>query len=279
MNGILIIDKPETYTSRDVVNIVGKTLGTKKVGHTGTLDPLATGVLVVVIGRYTKLADILSSKDKEYIAEIKLGVRTDTLDITGNVLETKKAVIDTEKVKQVLKRFIGTYKMEVPLYSAVKVHGKKLYEYARCKEDVCLPIKEVQILELELLNISNDTIKFRAVVSKGTYIRSLIRDICNSLGVIGTMKSLRRTRQGEYLIKNAVTIDEVRKNNFKMLSLEDLEIPKLNLNEKEYFIVKNGGKLHLNCKEDLVLLLYNNEEIALYEKKNDIYQVRVMLKV
>lgn len=279
MNGILIIDKPETYTSRDVVNIVGKTLGTKKVGHTGTLDPLATGVLVVVIGRYTKLADILSSKDKEYIAEIKLGVRTDTLDITGNVLETKKAVIDTEKVKQVLKRFIGTYKMEVPLYSAVKVHGKKLYEYARCKEDVCLPIKEVQILELELLNISNDTIKFRTVVSKGTYIRSLIRDICNSLGVIGTMKSLRRTRQGEYLIKNAVTIDEVRKNNFKMLSLEDLEIPKLNLNEKECFIVKNGGKLHLNCKEDLVLLLYNNEEIALYEKKNDIYQVRVMLKV
>ncbi len=145
MNGFLIINKPVGYTSRDVVNIVGKSLKTKKVGHTGTLDPIASGVLVICIGRYTKLVDHLTSLEKEYIAEIKLGVMTDTLDITGNILEEKDFNLTKEQITETLKKFIGKYKMEVPIYSAIKVKGKKLYEYARKNIEVELPVKEVDI--------------------------------------------------------------------------------------------------------------------------------------
>lgn len=280
INGLVVINKPKDYTSRDVVNIVGKSLKTKKVGHTGTLDPLAEGVLVVCVGRYTKLVDMLTSYDKEYIAEIKLGIKTDTLDITGNILEEQDFNITKEDILEVFNKFIGEYEMEVPIFSAIKVNGKKLYEYARNGTNVSLPVKKVFIYELELLEFNNDIIKFRTKVLKGTYIRSLIRDICSSLNTIGTMNSLIRTKQGDFIIDNSYNIDDIKNSKFKLSSIRELlKFPTYNLSEIEYEKVKNGNKIILSCQEKYILLLFNNEEIAIYEKDQKGYKVYVMLKI
>jgi tRNA pseudouridine55 synthase len=275
-NGLLIINKPVGYTSRDIVNIISKKLKTKKVGHTGTLDPLASGVLVITIGRYTKLGEMLTSLDKEYISEIKLGIKTDTLDITGNILEKKDFNLQKEDIEKVFKKFIGKYKMEVPIYSAIKINGKKLYEYARNNEAVELPIKTVEIKELELIDYQEGIIKFRTKVEKGTYIRSLIRDICKELNTIGTMNSLIRTKQGNFFIENAQELED----NYKLLKITDiLNIQKYNLNDEEYQKVINGNSLVLKSNKEQLLLEYNNEEIAIYNKEDNIYICNVMLKI
>jgi len=274
------LNKPKDYTSRDIVNIVGKVLKTKKVGHTGTLDPLAEGVLVVCIGRYTKLVDMLTCYDKEYIAEIKLGIKTDTLDITGNVLEKKDFNVKKENIEEVFKKFIGKYVMEVPIYSAIKVNGKKLYEYARNNIEVKLPTKTVNIYELELLSYHDDIIRFRTKVEKGTYIRSLIRDICTSLNTIGAMNSLVRTKQGNFNLKNSYNIEDVKNNNFKLAKIKDLlDIPIYHLVDAEYEKVKNGNNITLNLEDKYILLMYKNEEVAIYEKDLKGYKVYVMLKI
>ena len=275
-NGLLIINKPVGYTSRDIVNIISKKLKTKKVGHTGTLDPLASGVLVITIGRYTKLGEILTSLDKEYISEIKLGIKTDTLDITGNILEKKDFNLQKEDIEKVFKKFVGKYKMEVPIYSAIKINGKKLYEYARNNEEVELPIKTVEIKELELIDYKEGIIKFRTKVEKGTYIRSLIRDICKELNTIGTMNSLIRTKQGNFSLENAQELED----DYNLLKITDvLNIKTYNLNDKEYQKVINGNSLVLNSNEEQLLLEYNNEEIAIYNKEDNIYICNVMLKI
>lgn len=280
-NGILIVNKPRDYTSRDIVNIVGKTLKTKKVGHTGTLDPLATGVLVLTIGRYTKLVSMLTSEAKEYIAEIKFGIRTDTLDITGNILETREFNLSEEQIEKVLKSFIGTYHMEVPLYSAIKIKGKKLYEYARQNEKVELPVKDVEIYEIKLLEFHQDILKFKVKVEKGTYIRSLIRDICSSLNTIGTMNSLIRTKQGKFTLENSYSLESIKNNEFKLLNIKDaLNIPSYELNEQELFKVLNGNDIPLPLSVNLILLENNQEEIAIYQKKEkNIYKCYIMLKI
>ncbi|MEG0826550.1 MAG: tRNA pseudouridine(55) synthase TruB [Bacilli bacterium] len=226
MNGILVIDKEKNYTSRDIVNIVGKKLGTKKIGHTGTLDPLATGVLVLCIGSATKLVEIITCDDKEYLAEITLGIKTDTLDITGNIIEECNVNIEKKTLLEALNKMKGVYFQEVPIYSAVKINGKKLYQYARNKEDVILPKKEIEIKNIELINeiryINNKTIfDIKCTVSKGTYIRSLARDIAISLNTIGIMSNLRRTRQGNFNIENANTLKDIENNNYKLIKIED----------------------------------------------------------
>lgn len=226
MNGVLVIDKEKTYTSRDIVNIVGKKLGTKKIGHTGTLDPLATGVLVLCIGSATKLVEIITCDDKEYLAEITLGIKTDTLDITGNIIEECNVNIEKKTLLEALNKMKGVYFQEVPIYSAVKINGKKLYQYARNKEDVILPKKEIEIKNIELINeiryINNKTIfDIKCTVSKGTYIRSLARDIAISLNTIGIMSNLRRTRQGNFNIENANTLKDIENNNYKLIKIED----------------------------------------------------------
>lgn len=279
-NGIVIINKPTGYTSRDIVNVVGKSLKTKKVGHTGTLDPLAEGVLVVCVGRYTKLVNLLTSLDKEYIAEIKLGVKTDTLDITGNVLETNDFNITKEDIESSFASFPRNYEMEVPIFSAIKVNGKKLYEYARNNEVIELPKKTVQIYELELLEFHDDIIKFRTKVEKGTYIRSLIRDLCTKLNTIGTMNSLVRNKQGTFTISNAYSIDDIKSNNFKLSSVSELlNLTKYTLTDTEYQKVKNGNKIALPFSDKYILLIYNNEEIAIYQKEEVLYKSYVMLKI
>lgn len=278
MSGLIVINKPSGYTSRATINVVAQVLKTKKVGHTGTLDPLATGVLVVTIGKYTKLTEMLTSLEKEYIAEIKLGIETDTLDITGNIIATSDNRTTKEDVIKVLASFVGEYQMEVPKYSAIKVKGKKLYEYARSGEEVTLPIKTVHIYELELLSFTSDTITFRARVEKGTYIRSLIRDITKELNTIGVMSNLVRTKQGNFSLENAYSLEDIKNYNYKILTARDvLDIPVYSLNEAENKIISNGGKIALDLETEMVLFTYQDKEIAIYQKDKELYKPKVML--
>ena len=267
MNEILVINKEKSMTSRDVVNEVCKIFNTKKVGHTGTLDPIAEGVLVVCIGKLTKLVDIITSTEKEYIAEVKLGILTDTLDITGNILKEEYSVIKKEKLIKVLNSFIGEYMQEVPIYSAVKINGKKLYEYARENKDVILPKRKVKIKEIELLEFNNDSYKFKVLVSKGTYIRSLIKDINDKLGVIGTMKSLVRTRQGYFKIEDSYKLEDIKNGNYKALTINDIALTKKSviIDEKLYKVIKNGGIIDNIYEDDLVTFIYKDNVIAIYK--------------
>lgn len=272
MQGILLIDKEKGMTSRDVVNIVSNIFHTKKVGHTGTLDPIATGVLVVCVGNYTKLGNFLTSMEKEYIATMKLGILTDTLDITGNILKTKKVTVSKEQIINAFANFPKKYLQEVPLYSAVKVNGKKLYEYARENIKVSLPKKEVLIKKLEIIDIKDDIITFKALVSKGTYIRSLINDIANILNTYGVMLDLRRISQGNFKIENSHKLNEV--NEKMLLTVDDLfSYPVINLNENEYKKVINGNPIKLTCQDEFIFANFNNQKIAILKKEQDLYRV------
>lgn len=277
MNGIIVINKPKDYTSRDIVNIVSKKLNTKKVGHTGTLDPLATGVLVLPIGRALKVSELLTSNTKEYIAEVILGYETDMLDITGTEIKRNIPNVTKEELLKVLKSYIGKYNQEVPLYSAVKVGGRKLYEYARSGTPVTPPSKEVEVYSLELisdLKHIKGVVEFtiRCEVSKGTYIRSLIRDIAYSLNTYGTMKNLIRTRQGIFTLKDAYTLKDIEENNYKLLSIKEC-LPNIKttvIEEPLLTKVKNGMVLDKFFKENMSLLLdKEGKEIAIYIASGD----------
>lgn len=277
MNEIIVVNKEKDYTSRDVVNKLTHILGTKKIGHTGTLDPIATGVLVCLTGKYTKLVDLITSYEKEYIAEIKLGVKTDTLDILGNVVEKCDVKsFDDQIIIDVLNSFLGVYEQVVPKYSAVKINGKKLYEYARNDEEVILPKRMVEIKEIELLNYEKDIIKFRVLVSKGTYIRSLISDICDKLGTYGTMNSLVRTKQGKFKIEDSYLLESIEGKNYKSLKLQDvLDLEIIYLDDKLYKKVINGSKLELN-KEGYVLFKKDDEDIALYYFEDKLGRIKIL---
>ena len=270
MNGFVIIDKPSGLTSRDVVNIVSKKFNTKKVGHTGTLDPLATGVLVVAINKATKLVDMLTSSDKEYIAECVFGINTDTLDVEGNVLSTEDAIISEYDIINALNSFKGKYMQEVPIYSAVKVNGKKLYEYARKNIDVKLPSREVNIYDIQLIEkpVYKDNItkiKFLVRVSKGTYIRSLIRDIARKLNTVGIMTNLRRVSQGKYKLEDAIHLDDLTTD--KVISIKDmLDIKCVELPDDIYKKVINGAKITNMYHENKILFTKDNREIAIYKE-------------
>lgn len=277
MNGIIVINKPKDYTSRDIVNIVSKKLNTKKVGHTGTLDPLATGVLVLPIGRALKVSELLTSNTKEYIAEVILGYETDMLDITGTEIKRNIPSVTKEELLKVLKSYIGKYNQEVPLYSAVKVGGRKLYEYARSGTPVIPPSKEVEVYSLELIsNLKHikGAVEFtiKCEVSKGTYIRSLIRDIAYSLNTYGTMKNLIRTRQGIFTLKDAYTLKDIEENNYKLLSIKEC-LPNIKttvIEEPLLTKVKNGMVLDKFFKENMSLLLdKEGKEIAIYIASGD----------
>ena len=268
MNKIIVVNKEKRITSRDVVNKLNKILNTKKIGHTGTLDPLATGVLVICVGKALKLVELITSAYKEYIAEIKLGLKTTTGDITGEILETKKSpLLKEEEIKKVLLSFLGESIQEVPLYSAVKVKGKKLYEYARNNEIVSLPKRKIEIKSIELLSYDKDIIKFKVLVSKGTYIRSLIQDICTKLNVIGTMNNLVRTKQGDFTIEESYTLEDIEKGNYKYLRIEDIlkTIPRVDLDASEYEKIKNGAIIANTDNNKLTAYFYQNNLIALYQ--------------
>lgn len=267
MDGILVVNKPKGVTSRDVVNSVCKILNTKKIGHTGTLDPIATGVLVLCIGKATKLVEILTSDDKEYIATVKLGILTDTLDTDGKILKEEKVCITKEKLINVLNSFVGAYEQEVPIYSAVKINGRKLYEYARNDEQIKLPRRNVKIKSIELLELDDVEYKFKVSVSKGTYIRSLIKDINEKLGIIGSMSDLKRTRQGKFNINDSYDLEKIKNGDYKILSINDVlkEKNSVIIDDKLFGFIKNGRILDNRYNKDIVTFVYNGEVVAIYK--------------
>ena len=217
-NGILIIDKPADWTSMDVCAKVRGVLRERRVGHGGTLDPMATGVLPVFVGQATKAVGFAENARKEYVAGLRLGLVTDTQDVTGNTLETRPVHVTASDVAAALERFTGDIQQVPPMYSALKVQGKKLYELARKGREVERPPRPVTIYELELLARESDTdYKFRCLCSKGTYVRTLCHDIGQVLGCGGTLYALRRTRAGDFTEADAVTLDAVREQGAALL--------------------------------------------------------------
>lgn len=267
MDGILLVNKPIDFTSRDVVNKLTKILKTKKIGHTGTLDPIATGVLVVCIGNTTKLCELLTSEYKEYIATIKLGIKTDTLDITGNIIDQKDYNVNEKQIIEVLNSFLGNSIQTTPIYSAVKVNGKKLYEYARAGEYIELPKRNINITSIELISYEDDEITFKTTVSKGTYIRALIDDICTKLNTVGTMKYLQRTKQGKFKIEDTYTLEDIENNNYKLIPIEEAlsEIETINITEEVYNKILNGAIIDKIFTSDYANLMYDNKIVALYK--------------
>ena len=279
MNGVLLVNKQKHVTSRDVVNELTHIFNTKKIGHTGTLDPIASGVLVCTIGKYTKLNDVLTSKYKEYIATMELGYLTDTLDNTGIILSKSDNIPNEDRIKEVIYSYKKKYMQEVPIYSSVKVNGRKLYEYARNNETVELPIKEVDIKEIEILSINDKEIVFKTLVSKGTYIRSLIRDIGETLGCHASMTDLIRTKQGKFYIEDTYTIDEIKDGNYKILDIEDvLDLDIVDTSDNLYKLISNGVKIDYNSNKDFILFRYKGEDISLYQKECDKYSMFISIK-
>lgn len=274
MDGILIVNKPENYTSRDVVNEVGKVLKTKQIGHTGTLDPIATGVLVLCVGKATKIAEILTATEKEYIAEVVLGVSTDTLDNTGKILFEENITVSKDEIEKSLNKMLGFYEQEVPIYSAVKINGKKLYEYAREEKNVELPKRMVEIKKIKLISEpkyeNGKTIfKFKCLVSKGTYIRSLIRDIALKLNTVGIMTSLNRIKQGDFSIEQSYNLEQIKNNDFKLLKIEECL--------KQYKIVTVDSFLENKIKNGSLLNNIYNEDVIIFKNKND--QILALYKI
>lgn len=275
MNGVIVVKKEKGCTSRDVVNRVSRILGTKKVGHIGTLDPLATGVLVLCVGTGLKLVELLMEHDKEYVATVKLGIETDTLDITGEVLKKQDVgEITREKLEGVLNSFLGKSMQEVPKYSAVKVNGKKLYEYARSGEDVSLPVKEIEVSNIELIgDFIDNTFTFSCSVSKGTYIRSLIRDIGYALGTVATMTALNRTRLGNFLEKDSYTVEDIENGKYSLLKIEEvLDLPVIVVDDFLEKKIRNGCVLKKFFEGNMVQIQNENGElIAIYHVKDEEY--------
>ena len=271
----ILVNKKRYMTSFDVVSKISKLFGIKKAGHTGTLDPLAEGLMVILLGKATRLSLDITSKYKEYIAGVYLGYETDTYDITGKTTKVKEVPknIDIEKT---LSTYNKTYMQEVPIYSAVKVNGKKLYEYARQNLEVSLPKKEVIIKDIKLLTEEKNMFTFKVTVSKGCYIRSLIRDISISLNTLGTMTSLKRTKIDNLKLKDAYTIDEIEKAKFKLLEIDNLfSYPKIKVNKELLSKIKNGSKLeNIYNIEDKVIFVDNKSNVkAIYYNDNNILKV------
>ena len=279
ITGVLNVYKPKGLTSYDVVDRVQKILNTK-AGHTGTLDPLATGVLVVTLGKATKLSELLTSSVKEYEASMILGLETDTLDTEGEVLNEKKSLIDKDKIIDSLNSFKGIYNQEVPKYSAVKIDGKKLYEYAREGIFVKLPKRDVQIFDIKLLDFyqkdDKTFVKFYVKVSKGTYIRSLIRDIAYSTGTIGVMSDLVRISQGNFKIESSYTLDDIENGNYKILEVKDLGLPFKMADESLKKKILNG--VPIDGDEDILLFLDSDgNELAIYKNQDGMLRMYKML--
>lgn len=272
MDGILIINKEQGKTSHDIVYKVKKILN-EKVGHTGTLDPNATGVLPLLIGKGTQCSQYLMEHDKIYEVKLKLGIKTDTADIEGNIIEEKNIIeenLKEEKVKNVLKSFIGEQKQIPPMYSAIKVNGRKLYEYARKGQTIELKPRNIIIYECELIKIdkSEKEIDFKVHCSKGTYIRSLCEDIAKKLGTVGYMKNLNRVKVGTFSIDNSLTIEQLENNyqnkdfiNKYFITIEQLfmERPFIMINEHKMKHFLNGVKLTYKLPDN-TYRIYDEQE-------------------
>jgi len=269
-HGIINIYKEAGYTSHDVVGRLRRILGQKKIGHTGTLDPDATGVLPVCLGAGTRLCDMLADEDKEYVAELRFGVTTDTQDMSGTVLSRQEVTVTEEQAAAIAGSFMGDYEQVPPMYSALKVNGRKLYELARKGLEVERKARTVRIEELEILHMALPLVRMRVVCSKGTYIRTLCDDIGKKAGCGAAMESLKRTRVGRFRVENALTLADVE----KMLEAGRLE--EFIVRVEEMFPALHG----MRVREDYQKQLENGNCLALKmmcgpKDMNDAEQVRV----
>ena len=270
VNGILLIDKPTDITSFGVVAKVRRKLHIKKIGHTGTLDPNATGLLILLIDKATKLLPYVDYHDKTYEFTMKLGLKTATGDIWGDVIANRNITdIDQDEIDKIAKSFIGVYEQIPPMVSAIKVDGKKLYEYAREDKIIDRKTRSVNILSLSLIKMTKDEWQGKVTCSKGTYIRTLCEDIAEKCNNIATMASLRRTSIANINVKQAYTLDDIENGNFELLD------PKTILNEYKFINydklddVYNGRDIYLDTKEDNVFIENNGELLALYQRQDD----------
>lgn len=251
INGIIIIDKEPDFTSHDVVAKMRGICGQKKIGHTGTLDPMATGVLPVCLGSGTRLCDMLADRDKEYVAELLLGVETDTQDSTGRILERKPVEVSEAEARAACESFQGEYDQVPPMYSALKVNGRRLYELARAGREVERRARRVRISVLEILECRLPVVRMRVVCSKGTYIRTLCADIGKRLGCGGTMQSLRRTMVGRFTLEGAVTLGQLQRMRDEgkleeaVLPVDSVftDCPALHVSEESRRLLDNGNAL------------------------------------
>jgi len=284
MDGIIIINKPKNYTSHDIVRKAKKLLN-EKVGHTGTLDPNATGVLPLLIGKGTLLSKYLIEHDKIYEAVLKLGEKTDTADGEGKVLESQnveQSILKKENIERIFNNLEGKQEQIPPMYSAIKLNGKKLYEYARKGIEVEVKPRTIEIYKLELIKIEDMEIIFRVSCSKGTYIRTLCEKIAEELGTIGYMKELKRIQVGEFNIKDSITIEELE--NQEIVSNKFITIEKyfsnyenIVLNERKFQLLLNGVQLTYELKDEIYKIYKENEFIGIGTVKNKLLKRDIII--
>ena len=278
MEGIIVVNKPKGITSFDVIRKLKKILKTKKIGHTGTLDPLATGVMLMCVGKATKLASDLEAKAKVYIANFDIGYATDTYDIEGKKIVENIIDVSKEDLEQSIKKFIGNIKQVPPMYSAIKIDGNKLYHLARKGIEVERPERDVTIEYINLLDFKDNKAKIETKVSKGCYIRSLIFDIGQDLGTYATMTALQRKQVGDYSLENSYSLEQIEEmvlnNDFKFLKTveEIFSYDKYSLQtEKELTLYKNGNtvKIKENLENKKYRIYFQDEFIGLANVENN----------
>lgn len=283
MDGIIVINKEKGCTSHDIVYKVKKMFNTK-VGHTGTLDPNATGVLPILLGKGTKISKYLIEHDKEYEVVLQLGVKTTTADEEGEIIEEKEVLkesLEQLEIERILKSFIGKIKQMPPKYSAIKVNGKKLYEYARKGQEVEIKPREVEIYNIEITNIQKEKkqIEFKVSCSKGTYIRTLCEDIAEKMRTVGYMKELKRTKVGNFNIKQAITLEQLQeKENIKIITIEEMfkDKEEIILEDSKIILLLNGVKMNIE-KPKGIYRIYNkqNKFIGLGIVQNKILKIDI----
>lgn len=281
MDGLIILNKPKGMTSFDCVGILRKKLGIKKIGHTGTLDKEVSGVLVICVGRATKLVDILVDHKKIYECTLKFGIKTKTDDVYGETIEEKTPSIHSnEEIDKILELFIGDYDQIPPMYSSVKVNGKKLYQYAVKDIEIERKPRNIKIYNLKRTSdLTNNEFNFTVESSKGLYVRTLCSDIATKLGELGCMKELKRVKLGDYSIDESISLEEVEES--KIIPLNDV-LDKFNkLEVKDYLVplIKNGITLdhRQTYTKDLFVCVNNNKILALYKPVDDVYKPVIIL--
>lgn len=279
MEGILIVNKQKGVTSHQIVSKLRKILNIKQIGHIGTLDPNATGVLPILIGKATKTSKYLIEHDKEYIATLKLGKQTDTGDIEGKVIKEEPVpMLDKEELENVLKSFLGEQNQIPPIYSSVKINGKKAYEYARNGETVELKPRKIKIYSIQLLTYGTDEIVYKVNCSKGTYIRKLCEDIALKLGTVGFMADLVRTRVNDFIIEDSITLDlsenEIRD---KIISIEKIFDNNGEIEIKDVEKLLNGVKIKTNNPDGLYKLYSKQKFLGLGIVNNNVLKRDVII--
>ncbi|ADQ46492.1 tRNA pseudouridine synthase B [Caldicellulosiruptor kronotskyensis 2002] len=283
MNGVLLVDKPVGITSHDVVEFVRKVFSVK-AGHAGTLDPFATGLLVILLGEATKLSSYFTSQEKTYIATMQFGIRTDTLDITGKIKEKNNMIVEEKEIEECFKNLKGEIELDVPIFSAKKLRGKKLYEYARKGINIEIPKVKSIIYNIEIINFSYPYLEFKVQCSHGTYIRSLAEKIAESLSTVGLLSELRRIKSGFFDLKDAVALTDIREKS--IIPVYRLFKNEIKVGRKAYKKILNGNLLVPQDIEDIIEIdtafadfykIWDDKVVFIYKRERDVF--KYILKV